>query len=132
MTYLIDTDWVADHLANRPAATRLLASQIDDGIVISLVTYGEIYEGILYSIRRSQTLEIAFLEFLRRCEVLPLDEAIMRRFAGIRGGLRAGGELIGDADTLIAATALHHHLTLVTRNLNHFQRVPNLRIYEPT
>ena len=131
MSYLIDTDWVADHLANRAAATQLLASLIDDGIAISLVTYGEIYEGILYSLRRSQTLEIAFLEFLRRCPVLSLDEAIMRRFAGIRGGLRGRGELIGDADTLIAATALHHDLTLVTRNLAHFRRVPTLRIYEP-
>ncbi len=132
MTYLIDTDWVADHLANRPVATRLLASLIGDGIAISLVTYGEIYEGILYSLRHPQTLEIAFLEFLRRCPVLPLNEAIMRRFAGIRGRLRRRGELIGDADTLIAATALHHDLTLVTRNLDHFRRISDLRIYEPS
>jgi predicted nucleic acid-binding protein len=130
--YLIDTDWVADHLANRPDATRLLASLFDEGIAISLVTYGEIYEGIFYGRRYTQSLEIAFLELLRRCPVLSLDESIMRRFAAVRGGLRREGRLIGDADTLIAATALHHDLTLVTRNLDHFRRVPDLKIHGET
>lgn len=130
MKYLIDTDWVADHLANRPAATELLDSLLADGLAISLVTYGEIYEGILYSLRRSVQLEAAFLEFLRWCRVLPLDEAIMRRFAGIRGGLRRRGEFIGDADTMIAATALQHDLILVTRNVDHFRRIQGLELSE--
>ncbi|HEY2290431.1 MAG TPA: type II toxin-antitoxin system VapC family toxin [Thermoanaerobaculia bacterium] len=37
------------------------------------------------------------------------------------------GAIIGDADILIAATALVHDLTLVTGNLDHFRRIPNLR-----
>lgn len=129
MTYLIDSDWIADHLNERPEAVRLLGSLVDDGIAISLMTYGEIYEGIIWG-RRWEALERAFLEPLRWTKVLPLDEEIMRRFAGIRGGLRRGGQTIGDPDIMIAATALHHDLTLVTRNLDHFRRVPDLRIYE--
>jgi tRNA(fMet)-specific endonuclease VapC len=39
------------------------------------------------------------------------------------------GRLISDMDLLIAATAMHHNLTLVTRNHRHFERVPNLRLY---
>ncbi|MDQ2810105.1 MAG: type II toxin-antitoxin system VapC family toxin [Chloroflexota bacterium] len=39
--------------------------------------------------------------------------------------------LIGDADTLIAATALHHDLTLVTGNRRHFSRIPNLTLLTP-
>lgn len=129
MSYLIDTDWMADHLAGRPAATQLLESLLPDGIAISLITYGEVYEGIIWSLRYPERLESAFLEFLRWCKVLPLDEEIMRRYAGIRGDLRRRGQLIGDNDTLIAATALHLDLTLVTRNLDHFQRVSDLQIY---
>lgn len=132
MTYLIDTDWVADHLAGRPAATNLLGSLLPAGIAISLVTDGEAYEGILWSLRAPERLEIAFLEFLRWCKVVPLDEAVMRRYAGFRVDLRRRGQLIGDADTIIAATALHHGLILVTRNLDHFRRVPELRIYPAT
>ncbi len=53
----------------------------------------------------------------------------MRRFARLRGELRRQGQLIGDPDILIAATALDHSLTLVTRNLKDFQRISNLRLF---
>jgi predicted nucleic acid-binding protein len=39
------------------------------------------------------------------------------------------GQLIGDFDTLIAATALHYDLILTTRNVRHFQRIPELRLH---
>ncbi len=39
---------------------------------------------------------------------------------------------IGDLDVLIAATALHHGLTLLTRNLKDFQSVPDVAIYQPS
>jgi predicted nucleic acid-binding protein len=39
--------------------------------------------------------------------------------------------LIPDLDCLIAATAVHHHLILLTRNRRHFARIPDLRLYEP-
>lgn len=134
MKYLVDTDWIADHLEDRPAAVDLLTSLFDEGaqLSISLITYGEIYEGIIYYYRRSDQLEIAFVELLRWIKVLPLDEAIMRRFAAIRGSLRRRGQMIGDPDVLIAATALDRDLTLVTRNFAHFRRIPDLKLFEPS
>jgi predicted nucleic acid-binding protein len=54
----------------------------------------------------------------------------MRRFALIRGNLRNRGELIGDPDIMIAATGLHHNLTLVTRNVRHFERIAGLPLYQ--
>ena len=54
----------------------------------------------------------------------------MESFAHIRGELRARGQIIGDADILIAATALDNDLTLVTQNTRHFSRIPNLRLYQ--
>ena len=38
---------------------------------------------------------------------------------------------LADFDLHIAATALHHDLTLLTFNLRHFDRVPNLKLYQP-
>ncbi len=35
-----------------------------------------------------------------------------------------------DADLLIAATALEHDLTLMTQNLRHFNRIPDLKLYQ--
>jgi predicted nucleic acid-binding protein len=54
----------------------------------------------------------------------------MRRFARIRGGLRATGRVIGDSDILIAATAIEHRLSLVTRNRRHYDRIPGLTLYQ--
>jgi len=61
---------------------------------------------------------------------LPLNRAILERFGVLRGDLSRRGLTIGDFDLLIAATALHHDLTLVTRNRRHFSRIPSLRLYE--
>ncbi len=60
--------------------------------------------------------------------MLPLTTAIMERFAIVRGQLsRPQRQQIGDMDLLIAATALHHDLTLLTRNTRDFRLVPGLK-----
>jgi tRNA(fMet)-specific endonuclease VapC len=71
-----------------------------------------------------------FDRFLRSIDVLPLTRPIMHQFARIRGELRRTGKIIGDFDILIAATALYHNLTLVTRNIKDYERIPNLKIYQ--
>ena len=55
----------------------------------------------------------------------------MRSFARLRGMLRRNGEMIGIGDLIIAATALEHERTLVTRNVRHFSRIPGLSILNP-
>ncbi len=54
----------------------------------------------------------------------------MQHFARIRGELRRTGKIIGDFDILIAATAIQHNLTLVTRNIKDYQRIPDLKMYQ--
>jgi tRNA(fMet)-specific endonuclease VapC len=131
VTYLVDTDRVTDWLVGRTDAIELLARLSTLGMSISLITYGEIFEGIYFG-RNSTAGEVAFRQFLREVDVLPLNRAIMQRFTRVRGELRRRGQLIGDPDILIAATALHHNLTLVTRNLKDFQRISGLDLYSQT
>ena len=69
-------------------------------------------------------------EFLEGVKLISLSLEIMRRFAIIRGYLQQQGTPIGEMDLLIAATALHHDLTIVTRNRRHFERVPSLKLYQ--
>lgn len=128
MRCLVDSDWVADYLNGDQDAIKLLRSLTLDGLAISLMTYGEIYGGILYS-RDPARAETGFQEFLRGMTVLPLTESVMRRFAAIRGELRIRGQIIGDPDILIAATALERDLELVTRNVGHFSRINGLRVF---
>jgi len=61
--------------------------------------------------------------------VLSVNKAILKRFAQLRGQLRQSGNIIGDFDILIAATALHYDLTLLTQNRRHFSRIPDLKLY---
>jgi tRNA(fMet)-specific endonuclease VapC len=126
--YLIDSDVVADALKGRPQAVQQLSTLAPNGLAISLITYGEIYEGILYS-QNPTASERVFRQFLRDVTVIPLTRPIMRRFAQLRGQLRAAGNIISDFDLLIAATAIHNNLALVSRNKKHFQRVPGLSLY---
>jgi len=73
-----------------------------------------------------------FRSFLSLVTVLPLNRRIMQEFASIRGGLpRPIRQQVVDLDLLIAATALHHGLTLVTRNVKDYQLVPGVVLYQP-
>ena len=128
MKYLVDSDWVADYLKGRTEASEFLRSLGTESLAISLITYGEIYEGIYYG-ANPKTHEAGFRRFLQWVDVLPLNRRIMQRFARIRGQLRRKGQLIGDPDLLIAATALQRKLTLITRNREHFERIPDLKLY---
>ena len=66
--------------------------------------------------------------FLEAVEVVPLDDAACRLFGAERARLREEGNLIGDMDILIGATAISNNLTLLTNNTRHFQRMEGLRI----
>lgn len=115
-------------MKGRDDAVRLFATLATEPLAISLVTYGEIYDGIYRSTHPTKQ-EATFLQLLGWVQVIGLDEAIMRRFGRIRGDLRIIGQSIGDTDILIAATTIHHELILVTRNRRHYQRIPGLAIY---
>lgn len=131
MSYLVDSDWLIDAFVGVPTAVNLLARLRDDGLAVSIISYGELFEGAIGA--PDPQAELArFRRFLARLALLPLDDAIMELFARVRAGLRQRGLLIPDLDLLIAATAMHHGLTLVTRNLRHFERIPELRLYQPS
>jgi predicted nucleic acid-binding protein len=123
--YLLDSDTAIDWLNGTRYAGPLLRALSAEGterLGISLATYGELLAGIPYS-RDPRAAERSVRQFLRLVDVLPITRAVMQRFARLKADLAHRGQLIGDFDTLIAATALHHRLTLVTRNVRHFGRI---------
>ena len=75
--------------------------------------------------RRNEQKLRSFLAFV---DVVPLDDAVCRIFAGERSRLRAEGTLIGDFDLLIGATSVRHGFTLLTNNRRHFERVRGVNI----
>jgi tRNA(fMet)-specific endonuclease VapC len=128
--YLVDTDILIDYTLRREPSTQLLSDLLEDGVATSILSYGELLEGILG--RQSlQEHEEAVTSILEIVTLINLSEEIVRMFAEVRSGLRRTGRLIGDIDTLIGATAVIHDLTLLTRNVRHFERIPHLRILSP-
>jgi tRNA(fMet)-specific endonuclease VapC len=127
--HLLDTDWVADYLKGRSPAVALISRLIPDGIAISVITLAEVYEGIYYGSDPVHD-ERGLRRFLRGVIVLHVDTDVARRYAVIRGSLRQQGLLIPQPDILIAATAIHHDLILVTRNLRHYRRIPGLKLHQ--
>ena len=99
-----------------------------DGLAVSIVAVAEVYEGAFRTPHPEATLA-AFREFLGDYAHLPLTDPIIERFARLRAALRRQGQLIPDMDLFIAATALEAELTLVTRNVRHFARIPDLTLY---
>ncbi|HWE61843.1 MAG TPA: type II toxin-antitoxin system VapC family toxin [Chloroflexota bacterium] len=130
MTYLVDTDWIIDHLNGDQAATNLLTSLSASGIAISIITYSEVYEGILRSAdpRRSEQV---FRTFLHSVAILPISRTVAKRNAAVRLDLRRRSRTVRvrGLDLLIAATALTYNLTLVTRNKDDYKDVTGLSLH---
>ena len=126
--YLVDTDWIIDVLHNQQFAADTLEELAPDGLAKSVITYGELWEGAMFSLDPRVALR-ALDSFLQSKELLTLTTDTMQLFGEFRGTLRQAGQPIGDFDLLIAATAVEHDLTLITRNVRHFQRLPDLEIY---
>jgi predicted nucleic acid-binding protein len=126
--YLVDSDWLIDAIGGIPYATQSLDA-LEGGIpAISIVSSGELCDGAAHA--ADPDLEIARIrQFLGTFKVLGLDDATMEIFARARAHLRRRGQMIPDFDLLIASTALQHDLTLLTRNIRHFSRVPDLILY---
>ncbi len=130
MSFLFDTDAVIEAFAPRPIAAYLgwLARVLDTDQFVSVVSVGELYRGALLS--RNPEEQSAFIEneMLTRLTELPFDLSAAKVFGRISAGLWGKGQRVEDADLMIAATAIHHGLVLVTGNIRHFARVPGLSI----
>jgi tRNA(fMet)-specific endonuclease VapC len=127
IAYLIDTDWVIHYLNGHLAIVERLEELQEAGLALSVVSLTELYEGIYYS-RDPDGNERALNNFRGGVMVIGIDEEICRLFGRERGRLRAAGQMIGDFDLLIGATALHHHLTLLPNNRRHFELIENLHL----
>ncbi|HLF28797.1 MAG TPA: type II toxin-antitoxin system VapC family toxin [Anaerolineae bacterium] len=128
MRQLLDTDTFSYVLNGRePIATRARAYVEEAGrFSISLITFYEALRGLKFS-QAAAKLE-RFERFAQTNEIIVLDISICRVAADLHATLRRRGQLLPDADLLIAATALARGYTLVTRNTGHFERVPNLQL----
>ena len=132
MTYLADTTWVIDFLTDQPAAVALHPTLVRDGLALSVITYTELWEGVLFTRRDRRAAERGLREFLRAVTVLPYSRAVARRAAELRGTMRQRRLRIEHRalDILVAAAALQYGRTMVTSDAD-FDDIPGLTILNP-
>lgn len=126
--YLLDTSLFAGFLHKRAKAVKMITPWLrNHEAVTSILVYGEVIE-YLKGLPDYSTHYIYFHTVLKEIISYPLSYPILEQYATLRRKMRQphGKGLIGDIDTLIAATALEHDLTLITIDRD-FDRVPNLK-----
>ena len=125
--YLLDTNTCIYIINRRPAKVFEHFAGLHVGeIAISSITGAELTFGVAKS--GSQRNQLALDKFLAPLEILPFDEAAMRRYGILRSDLERQGTPIGALDLLIAAHALALGATLVSNNLREFRRVKGLSL----
>lgn len=124
---LFDTTFLIDYerevKRHRSAAAHaFLSANPNVPLYISIISVAEFAEG--FGATQQQDCWLC----LRYYTVLDLNRDIAWQTGQTSRQLRAAGQTIGDHDLLIAATAMHHQLPVVTNNAGHFQRITGLQV----
>lgn len=133
MIYLADANVLSE--ATKPAPDPRVVDWLarhEHRLVVNPVILGEIHFGILLlpAGARRRRLEAWFREGISRADCLPWDAATGLRWAELLADLRRAGEAMPVKDSLIAATALQHGLTVVTRNVRDFRKA-RVKVLDP-
>jgi len=128
--YLLDTNCVSELVRLKPdlRVTAWMEAADETLLYLSVLTLGEIRKGLagLPQGRRRTQLE-TWLDVELRARfagrILPIDVAVADRWGLLAASAKKNGKTLSTIDGLIAATALHHNLTVVSRNASDFANV---------
>lgn len=111
----------------------LLHLPVTESAYVSVITLAELKHGVRRAdtpqraFKRQQFLDEVMLAFI----ILPVTAEIALKAGELDAELELQGAALDIADIIIAATALEHNLSVLTRNTRHFERIRGLRMLTP-
>ena len=132
MIYLLDTNICIYALKNsvKHLTDKLLKTPTKSIKIPSMVT-AELLYGVEKSANYEKNMSI-YKAFLSIYEMVPFDEKAAEHYAQIRADLERKGNVIGNNDIIIAATALANNGIVVSNNISEFKRVNGLHVEDWT
>jgi toxin FitB len=128
--FLVDTNVPSELVRSHPepSVERWIAARNLDSLFISAVSFGELRKGITLLSPGKRRIELESwiegdLSILFSGRILSVTRAISERWGMLDAGRQLAGRPLNTADGMIAATALEHDLTVVTRNVNDFEQL---------
>jgi predicted nucleic acid-binding protein len=137
--FLLDTNCISEavRLQPEPRVLAWIDAADERSLYLSALTVGEIRNGIVGLVegKRRAHLETWLENDLRNRfagRILPVGDAVADRWGVLAGEMKRQGKPIPIIDTILAATALHHDLIVVSRNVNDFRnaQVPVINPWE--
>lgn len=125
MKYLADTDVLIDHIRGNKY---LDGKYLEDGLVMSIISLAELLYGAYGSNNIQKSLQKVSALLNLGIKIENLDDQIVDKYARFKVELEQRGQKLDEFDLLIAATAKVNDLIVITRNLNHFNRIEGLKL----
>ncbi len=133
MTYLVDANVLSEPTKPVPISKVVdWLSANEENLVVDSIIVGELCVGI-FSLprgRKRAQLERWFGDVVQTIDCLPWDATISRRWAKLVVDLKQQGNKLPLLDSMIAATALQHDLTVATRNTRDFNKT-GVQVLDP-
>ncbi len=123
---ILDTDVCIEVLRGNERVLERRQRALDE-VATTWITACELAFGAAKS-RAPEKNQTLVTEFLATLSVVGLDFPAAERFGRLKARMEQGGNIIADADLLIAAITLARGASLVTGNLRHYARLDGLRL----
>ena len=120
---LVDTSVIIDFLRIKDKEKTLLYKLSNNDLYASMVTHTELYSGV--SVWEKKEAKEELEELFSGITLLPLTAEISQE----AGRIKAQNHDISILDCIIAATALHHDLNLVTLNKKDFEKIKGIYLW---
>ena len=125
--FILDTDICIYWLKGNENIEKTIIRSGLENVFITIITECELFYGAFKSKRKEKNLAV-IEELKKNIQILHTRENTAYIYGTIKSELEIKGQILDDADLLIASIAISNNATIVTNNTEHFRRIPELKI----